>query len=86
MSRTRQQTITGRETKARSVDLVAAGARPGAVARLDAAMVKAVTSTAERARRDPGSLLPATAHFAEQVGIVYAAAKQDMETGADSYP
>ena len=69
--------------KARGVDLVAAVARPGAVARLDVAMVKAVTSTAERARRDPGSLLPATPHFAEQVGIVYAAAKQDMETGAD---
>jgi hypothetical protein len=68
----------------RSVDLVAAaGARPGAVAHLDAAMVNAVTSTAERARRDPGTMLPATPQFAQQVSLVYAALKQDMETGAD---
>jgi hypothetical protein len=72
-----------KDEKARSVDLVAAGTRPGAVARLDAAIVKAVTGTAERARSDPGILLPATPLFAEQVSIVYAAARQDMETGAD---
>ena len=39
----------------RGVDLVAAGARLGALARLDAAMVKAVTGTAERGSRHRAS-------------------------------
>jgi hypothetical protein len=69
--------------KARSADLVAAGTRPGAVARLDATMVEAVTSTAERAYGNPGMLLPATPQFAEQVDTVFAATKADMETGAE---
>lgn len=73
-----------KNAKVRSVDLVAAaGHRPGAVARLDAAMVRIVTGTAERARRDAGALLSATPQFAQQVSLVYAALKQDMETGAD---
>jgi len=71
------------KTKAHSADLVAAGARPGAVARLDARMVEAVTSAAERAYRNPGMLLPATPRFAEQVDTVLAAVRADMETGAE---
>src|SRR5262249_7924794 len=55
-------------------------------ARLDTTMVEAVTSTAERAYGNPGMLLPATPQFAQQVATVFAAAKADMETGAEQSP
>jgi hypothetical protein len=71
------------QTNARSADLIAAQARPSALACLDARMVEAVTSTAERAFRNPGMLLPATPAFAEQVDAVYSAARADIETGAE---
>jgi hypothetical protein len=64
-------------------DLVVTDAHPGALARLDAAMVKTVMSRAERAYRDAGAALPASPQFAQQLDTVLAAAKADMELGAD---
>jgi hypothetical protein len=71
------------KAQARSAEIVAVDACPGALARLDAAMVETVTSTAERAYGNPGMMLPAAPRFAEQVETVFAAAKADMETGAE---
>jgi hypothetical protein len=71
------------KASARSADLVAAGARPGAIARLDARMVEAVRGAAERAYRNPGMLLPAAPRSAEQAGAVFADARTDKETGAE---
>jgi len=46
-------------------------------------MVNNVMSAAERAYRDAGALLPASPQFAQQLDTVLAAAKADMELGAD---
>jgi hypothetical protein len=62
---------------------VVTDARPSALARLDTALVKTVMSAAERAYRDTGALLPASPQFAQQLDTVLAAAKTDMELGAD---
>jgi hypothetical protein len=82
MRRRAQPNLTDKTTK-QSADVVVAGARPGALARLDVAMVEAVSRTAEQAYRSPGMLLPASTQFAEQLDMVLAAAKADMATGAD---
>jgi hypothetical protein len=62
---------------------VVTDARPSALACLDAAMVNAVMSVAERVHRGGGGLLPANPQFAQQLDTVLSAAKTDMELGAD---
>jgi hypothetical protein len=69
--------------RARRADLIVTDTRPGALARLDAAMVRTVMSVAERAHRGGGGLLPASPQFAQQLDTVLAAAKTDMELGHD---
>jgi hypothetical protein len=68
---------------ANRADLVVTDAQPGALARLDTAMVRTVIRAAERAYRDTCAPLPSSPQFAKQVDTVLAAAKTDIELGAD---